>query len=114
MTLDSGIDAQFSPELERLLEETYLTREIFVVCKNQSEAYKLMEDFLRIVKLPDSARVFKDRYMIVTRYETARFITREQLDIICKGRHRTEVVWDFEFRQGLNRYLKQQAKGETK
>lgn len=111
-TLDSGIDAAFSPEIEEMLRKAALTRDIFIVCKNLAEAERLLDDFLRIVKLPDSARVFRDRRTIVTKYETAKFITQEQLDMICRGRHRTEVIWDFELRKGLDRYLEEQAKGE--
>lgn len=107
ITLDCGIDAQMSFELEEMLRKAALTREIFVVCKNEAEINQLMDDFLRIVKLPDSARVYKEQHTIITKYETAKFITHEQLDIICKARHRTEVIWDFELRQGLERYLKE-------
>lgn len=109
MTLESGIDAQFCPELEKLLEEAYHTVEIFVVCKDRGYAGSLMDECLHVFNWPDSAKAFQSERTIICGHETIKFITREQLDILCKGRHRTRVVWDFEVEEALNRFEKEKT-----
>lgn len=108
MTLDSGVEAQLSPELEKLLEDIYHT-EIFVVCKDRGHAGSLMDECLRVFNWPDSTKAFQSERMIIFGREIIKFITLEQLDILCKGRHRTHVVWDFKVEEALNRCEKEKA-----
>ena len=110
VTLDSGINAQFSPEIEKMLEEAYLTCEIFVVCKNLRHARWIMDRCLCVLNWPTSTKAFHPQLTIVCGHETIKFISQEQLDILCTGRHRTQVIYGFDVEKALDRYEKEKKK----
>lgn len=109
----SGIDHTFTfsnglltPEIYELLKKTY-RRDIFVICKDRKTARRLLDEMVRCL-IPSIDKVDRMQYIVYAGYDVWTFISKEELVIKLKGRHRTEVVWDWDFEKALDIYKEKQ------